>query len=233
MMADGTLEAEDNYYEAGFNEEVGQNYYGRNEFFPYRYRTNYANAFDRYIGAQVVVNKRLSRGWMLYGAFTWTDWKKQYKDEYLGIIQNIMYDEMTSGLNNQTYFDQGVFAVETGGSGERDIYVNSRWSAKLSGLFELPYGINLSGVFTAREGYVRPSYSTQLLPGIGTDYLYGTPGAGGKYEVGHVALAVDAFNLLNSAHPAKMENSVGSDDYGLHLQILNPRVFRAGVRFSF
>jgi hypothetical protein len=93
------------------------------------------------------------------------------------------------------------------------------------------------------------------MPGIGTDYLYGAPNAGGKYgdvrlpnyyilnlrlektfpmfEVGHVALAVDAFNLLNSAHPAKMENSVGSEDYGLHLQILNPRVFRAGVRFSF
>jgi hypothetical protein len=156
---------------------------------------------------------------------------------------------------DQAYFDGSVFAPETGGSGERDIYVNSRWSAKLSGLVELPYGVNLSGVFTAREGYVRPTYTSQLLPGIGTDYLYGAPGEGGMYggmrlpnyyilnlrlektfpmfEVGHVAVAVDAFNLLNSAHPAKQENSVASDDYGLHLQILNPRVFRAGVRFSF
>ncbi|MGB2906352.1 MAG: carboxypeptidase regulatory-like domain-containing protein [Candidatus Aminicenantaceae bacterium] len=255
MMADGTLETEDNYYEAGVNEEVGQTYYGRNEFFPYLYRTNHANAYDRYIGAQIVFNKRLSRGWMLYGAVTWSDWRKQYKDEYLGIIYDTMYDAMTAGLNNQTYFDQAVYAPETGGSGERDIYVNSRWSAKLSGLFELPYGINLSGVFTAREGYVRPTYTSQLMPGIGTDYLYGEPGAGGQYgdvrlpnyyilnlrlektfpvfEVGRVALAVDAFNLLNSAHPGKMENSVGSEDFELPLQILNPRVFRAGVRFTF
>jgi hypothetical protein len=93
------------------------------------------------------------------------------------------------------------------------------------------------------------------MPGIGTNYLYGDPGAGGKYgdvrlpnyyilnlrlektfpvfEVGRVALAVDAFNLLNSAHPGKMENSVGSEDFELPLQILNPRVFRAGVRFTF
>ena len=52
------------------------------------------------------------------------------------------------------------------------------------------------------------------------------------FEVGHVALAVDAFNLLNSAHPAKMENSVGSEDYGLHLQIMNDSVFRECVRFT-
>jgi hypothetical protein len=255
MMADGTLETEDNYYEAGVNEDVGQTYYGRNDFFAYNYRTNYQNAFDRYLGAQLVFNKRLSRGWMLYGAVTWQDWKRQYEDEFLGIIDDVMGDTMENGLNNQDYFSGGVYAPETAASGERDIYVNSSWAVKLSGLFELPYGVNLSGVFTAREGYVRPSYTNQFFPGIGTDKLYGLPGEGGQYgdlrlpnfyqlnlrveksfpvfETGHVALAIDAFNLLNSAHPAKMENNVLADNYGQHLQILNPRVFRAGVRFSF
>ena len=256
MLADGTLETEANYYEAGFNQDVGQPYYGRYDYYPYLYRTNHKNAYDRYIGAQMVFNKRLSRGWMLYGAVTWQDWRRYYEDEFLGDITDLIaWDLSGSGLTNQEYFSGGVFAPETSMSGEEDIFVNSRWSVKLSGLFELPLGVNVSGVFTAREGYVRPSYTTQFLPGIGTYNLYGLPGEGGKYgdlrlpnyyvlnlrleksfpvfESGHVAMSIDAFNLINSAHAAKQENDVLADNYGQTLQILNPRVFRAGIRFSF
>jgi uncharacterized protein YejL (UPF0352 family) len=149
-----------------------------------------------------------------------------------------------------------VVAPESSGSGISDIFTNSRWQFKLSGLVQLPLDINLSGVFNAREGYVRPTYQMVLMPGIGTQELYGSPdGAKGKYgderlpnyyvlnlrmektfavsDRSSVALGVDAFNLLNSSHALKQENSIIANNFGQELRILNPRVFRFGVRFNF
>lgn len=257
MMTDGTLETEDNYYVAGHNDDVGFDYYGRYQLFPYKYRTNHKKAYDRYLAAQIVVTKRLSHGWMLNGSFTYSDWKRFYEGEFLGDIDDIWYDpSLNYGLNNQQYFDGGAFAPETGGSGERSIFVNSRWHLKLSGLVELPYGFNLSALFTAREGYVRPTYVTIPIPGIGATKLFGNPeGGGGKYgdyrlpnmyvlnmrlektfqvfEKATVAVALDAFNLINSAHAIKQDNVVTSPDFSQDQRILDPRVFRFGIRFNF
>jgi hypothetical protein len=36
----------------------------------------------------------------------------------------------------------------------------TRWMAKLSGLYQLPYGFNISGTFNAREGWKVPQYFT-------------------------------------------------------------------------
>ena len=256
MKADGTLETEDNYYVAGTNDTTGYEYYGRHEFYPYRYFTNHDKAFDRYLGGQIVLTKRLSNGWMLNGSLTFSDWRRYYEGEFLGVIDDIMSGEMTAGLNNQEYFDGGVVAPESSGSGISDIFTNSRWQFKLSGLVQLPLDINLSGVFNAREGYVRPTYQMVLMPGIGTQELYGSPDGGkGKYgderlpnfyvlnlrmektfavsDRSSVALGVDAFNLLNSSHALKQENSIIANSFGQELRILNPRVFRFGVRFNF
>ncbi len=256
MKADGTLETEDNYYVAGVDETTGTEYYGRNEFFPYRYFTNHDKAFDRYLGGQIVFNKRLSNGWMLNSSFTLSDWRRYYEGEFLGVIDDIMASEMTAGINNEDYFDGGVVAPESSGSGITELYSNARWQFKLSGLVQLPMDINLSGVFNARDGYVRPTYHQVSVPGIGSEKIYGSPNGGqGKYgderlpnyyvlnlrlekvfalsDTSSVALGADAFNLLNSSHSLKQENSIIADNYGQALRILNPRVFRFGVRFSF
>ncbi len=189
-------------------------------------------------------------------SFTYSDWKRFYNGEFLGYIPMYFYNAMDAGPNNEQYFDGGVFAPETAGSGESNIWVNSRWNFKLSGLVQLPYGFNLSTVFTAREGYVRPTYVTIPVPGIGSTHLYGNPdgGAGiyGDYrlptmyvlnmrlektfpvlEGANVAVALDAFNLLNSAHASKQDNVITSPNFGQDQRILDPRVFRVGIRFNF
>ncbi len=256
MKADGTLETEDNYYVAGHNDDVGYDYYGRYQLYPYEYRTNHKKAYDRYLAGQIVLTKRLSRGWMMNASFTYSDWKTFYKGEWLGNIDAYFYDAFNDGPNNEQYIDGGVFAPETGGSGETQIWVNSRWLLKLSGLVELPLGFNLSALFTAREGYVRPTYVRVPIPGLGATNLFGNPdGGGGKlgdyrlpnmyvlnmrveksfqvFENATVAVALDAFNILNSAHAIKMDNVVTSDDFGRAGRILDPRVLRVGIRFNF
>jgi hypothetical protein len=196
---------------------------------------------------------------MMNGSFTWSDWKRHYEGEYLGIIKDVVSSwpyQLQEGLNNREYFSGGVVAPESSGSGVSGIFVNSVWQAKLSGLYQLPLDINLSGVFTVRDGYVIPTHVNVNMPGIGYSNLYGNPdGQPGKLgdhrlpvmwvlnlraektfrvsETSSVSIAADAFNLTNSSHSLKKEPRITADDYMEDLRILNPRIFRFGIRFNF
>jgi len=255
MDADGILETEDNYYVAGHDDTVDYDYYGRYENYPYIYYTNHKKMFDRYLGAQIVLTKRLSNRWMLNTSFTFSDWRRYYEGEYLGTVFDMLYPDMNYGLSNQEYFDSGVVAPESGGSGERYIYSNTRWIFKLSGLYQMPLGFNLSGSINAREGYVYATHVLVQMPGIGFEELYGSPDGKGKYgderlptfwvinmrlekvfpisEGSSVTFSADVFNLTNSAHALKKERRLDSDNFGQAQQILSPRVFRIGIRFNF
>jgi len=242
IFADGTVDSADNYYAAGTGPESGATYYGRSTARPpYSYQTNYDKRYDRYIAGQIVFKKRLSNKWMLDASFTYADWKQFQKGEYLG----------SDGLNNAAYYDGGVVAPQSGGSGITGIYVNSRWQVKFSGLYQMPYGFNIAGVFRAREGYIIAAYEDIYLPGIGTRSIYG-PGKFGDLrlpnfweldlrlekvwnvtETSTVVFAVDAFNITNSAHVLKEQQVLTAANYGDPLRILNPRVIRFGVRFNF
>jgi hypothetical protein len=135
------------------------------------------------------------------------------------------------------------------------IYVNSRWQFKFSGLYQLPFGFNVSGTLVAREGYVLRTDLLVSRPGIGTSSLFGSPDGGGKFgderlpnfwllnfrlekifntgERSYVALSVDGFNVTNSAHALKQQTRMTSTTFRQDMRILNPRVFRFGVRFNF
>lgn len=241
MLLDGTLEPQSNYYVSGTAPIVGYNVYGRKTYYPYQYRTNYPNRYSQYMAGQIVFTKRLSKGWMMDASFTYSDWKAQYKGDYID-PQNI------------SYYDGGVVAPGSGGSGLSGIYVNSRWQGKLSGLVQLPFGINFSGVFVMREGYIKLTDVRATRPGIGASSIYGSPGGGGKFgderlpsfwvlnlrvekmfkitDTATVALAVDGFNITNSAHALKQQTRITSANFGQDLRILNPQLFRFGVRFS-
>jgi len=244
MFTDGTIDSVDNYYaveETG--PETGATYYGRTTRPPYRYRTNYDNRYQRYMAGQFVLKKRLSNKWMLDASFTYSDWKQFNKGEFLS---------SSIGPNNSAYYDEGVVAPESGGSGQTDIFVNSRWQFKLSGLYQLPYGFNVAGVFRAREGYIIRTNELISLPGIpGATEIHG-PGKFGDErlpsfweldlrlekvwnvtETSTVVFAIDAFNITNSAHVLKQEPRLTADSYGNPLRILNPRVVRFGIRFNF
>jgi len=158
---------------------------------------------------------------------------------------------VAGGLNNADYYDGGVVAPQSGGSGVRGIFVNSRWMVKFSGLYQMPYGFNIAGVFRAREGYIIRANELVSIPGIGTRAIYG-PGKFGDIrlptfweldlrlekvwsvtETSTVVFAVDAFNITNSAHVLKEQSRLTAATYGDPLRILNPRVIRFGIRFNF
>ncbi|MFH1962542.1 MAG: carboxypeptidase regulatory-like domain-containing protein [bacterium] len=247
LFADGTIDSASNYYEAGTGPVTGATYYGRTARAPYAYQTNYEKRYDRYLAGQLVFKKRLSNKWMLDASFTYSDWRQFHEGEFLDFATS----SVAGGLNNAAYYDGGMVAPQSGGSGVRGIYVNSRWMAKISGLYQMPFGFNLAGVFRAREGYIIPTHERIFMPGIGTRSLYG-PGQFGDNrlpafwmldlrlekvfnitDTSSVVLAADAFNVTNSAHVLKEEPLLTAPNFRDPLRILNPRVIRFGVIFRF
>jgi len=207
---------------------------------PYtQYRTNAEKAYERYLAGQIVLNKRLSNRWMMNASFTYSDWKFFYNGDYAW-----------NNPNNMVFYEGGVVAPQSGGSGLTGIFVNSRWMVKLSGLYQLPYNINISGFFQMREGYVMPRYVRQYIPGFGTISLYSGKMGDNRLpafwelslrlekvfnvgETSKVIISADAFNVTNNNVALKKQNLLTSPIYGQTVRILNPAVFRFGARFQF
>jgi hypothetical protein len=159
-----------------------------------------------------------------------------------------------------------------GASGKTAVLMYTRWMAKISALYQLPYGFDVSGTVNAREGWKVPNYFymydydapnpaspwttaiyTQEVTEDSLPTFYNVTlrlekrinvGAGRMY------LMADVFNLLNSAivnrsydayfGDAYVTNgSQANDDYWVNPtnrtlnEILNPRIWRFGVRFEF
>ena len=206
-----------------------------------------ADYYDSYLAAVLTISKKFSNKWMMDASFIYSDWKAHRPmDEYHSYNANL-------NPTNQSYYDGGVVAPESGGSGLTGIFVNSRWAVKVNGLYQLPWGINITGVFQAREGYVIPYYERVYVPGgvswtsvysgnskMGDDRLptfwmlnLGLEKSFKVSETTTATLFVDAYNITNNAITLKVEPNMLSSSYDQILRILNPGVFQFGVRVSF
>jgi len=129
------------------------------------------------------------------------------------------------------------------------------YHSNIGSLYQFPFGINLSGVFMAREGYVIPTYTLVNIPGIAQTEVYGSPDGQGKYgderlpnyyvinlrleksfqvsDSSTVVIAADAFNVSNAAHSLKKEAQIDAPNFNQDLLILNPRVFKFSIRYNF
>jgi len=242
--AAGSVETKDNWYQAGtftFQDGSSKPYYQRYYIPNASYLTTYGNGrYNLYTAFQLIFSKKLANGWMLDASFTYADWKQHY-------------DEAESfDMTNFDFNQDGAVAPESGGSGITGVYVNARWQFKLSGLYQLPWGINITGVFQAREGYVIPYYE-QLLRGSGLGWtnMYEANkkvgddrlptfwmlnlGLEKSFKVSDTTTAtlfVDGYNITNNATTLKVNPLIGSAKGEIE-RILNPGLFQFGVRVSF
>jgi hypothetical protein len=151
--------------------------------------------------------------------------------------------------------------------------VSSHWLVKFAGLYRLPLGIDLAGVFTAREGNLfiesfnikdeRP-VTGQIHSGDILMYEMGKKRLPAFYQldlrleksfrISHktkIQIMLDCFNVFNRIvdiarnnldHGTLVikpdgsycwESNPDSWTNGGIRQVLNPRIFRLGVRFTF
>lgn len=233
---------------------------GPSQYSPYSQVQERPDYYQDYFGVDLLFNKRLSNKWMLDANFTWQKQAQHYGDK---------------GYNNPTNlwaYDGNPQAAYIGGaSGKINQYTYSRWMAKLGGLVQLPYDVNLAATFQAREGWVilesytivdyrlpnpRSRSATLVQSPFGSNRLpmfYNLTLRLEKMirlgDTGRIYIMGDLFNVLNSAIENRRyqkfhgtyyiyaDSSLNRwvpnpTDYDLN-EILNPRVMRLGVRFTF
>lgn len=199
---------------------------------PGRYKENRPDYHENYTGIEIIARKRLSHRWMMDASFTYQ-------------IHNAHYGE--KGYNDPTNIDKWDGARVTS-------YPD--WMAKLSFLYQLPWGFNVSCFAHARQGFILWRYIRVRTPergavGLGgMSYMdiekYGTTRLPDFYNMdlslvkeicfgnyGMLSLSIDAFNVFNSSHTLWRVGQVNSPRYNEITEILNPRVIRFGIRYKF
>jgi hypothetical protein len=194
------------------------------------------------MGVEMTLTKRLSNKWMMNAALNYSD-HRQYFDS------PVAYQDPT----NIDFTHGEQMAYESGGSGKVDIWANTRWQVKVNGMNQLPWGINFSGFMTVREGYVLPLRLETPTKSDGTGKLptpYVVPFGSKRLptfwmadlriekvlpigDYGSVSIIGDIFNLFNNNSVLGRETILNYATAYQPLEIINPRVFRLGVRFRF
>ena len=199
---------------------------------------NQAGFTRTFNGAEVSARKRMSHHWLMNTSYA-----------YNSAIQNYgtgSYQDPTNiALRNGFQYDYA-----TAGSGLGNVYINSQWLYKLSGLYNLPLDINVSGFYNARQGYPEefaiqsPSringggIATVLLNGVGTtrlpnyqnlDFHVDRP-----VKIGTVRFtpSIDIFNVFNNNITQAVHTTLNASNANTLQAITAPRVARFGVRVT-
>lgn len=209
------------------------------------YLTKRPDYYQTYMAVEVSFKKRLTNKWMLDASFTWQDHKVHYpsRDSYLDPTDHLPIEKL----------DGQPMAYQASGSGASNVYMNARWMFKLGALYQLPYGFNISGTISAREGFISPVYAEDYdyyrydynFASVWTE-KFGTTRDPNMYlvnlrlekkfsigEFGNIYLSADAFNLLNSNVQLARNRNESASNYNQTLAIMSPRIFRFGVRLEF
>jgi hypothetical protein len=201
---------------------------------PGTYYVNEPGYHESFNAFEFAAVKRLSRRWMMNASFTYQVYKIHARE--------MVYADPT----NETMAND---ARPWG-------YPDSDWMAKLSFLYQLPWGINIAGFANVRQGFSNPQLLYAPTPGreaagLGSnmDILTEKPGTTRLptfynadlsltkdirfKNFGTMTVCVDAFNAFNFAHDLARYQYVNSSRHGQIEKILNPRVIRFGLRYSF
>ena len=210
----------------------------------YRNRPGY---HQQYVGFEVQATKRLSNRWMARVGFS-TNQHTEHFDTGAAVQDP---GQSTTWPN----LDGGAFLTSTTGSGKSEIYlVLPRYQISASGLYQLPYGVNLAASLLSREGYGKPYFepvesadpllpekrvllvdpANNRLPGVAMLDLRAEKAFsfGGR----ELAVTMDVFNAFNSATVLGRQYDVtatGRTGFDQPLEIMNPRLVRFGVRLQF
>jgi len=180
---------------------------------------NQPGAYQRYNGVEVQLIKRMSDKWMMRASFGYNDWR-----QYLSAESIVNRNNLLGGTN-----DSGGLAVA---SDSLNPGYDARWQFNLTGLYQLPLGINVGGNLFAREGYSLPYYvRVRARDALGSANRYSIQiGRADDYRLDNVyefdlrfektfrvgpvqaTGSLDVFNVTNSDTVTYRDNRVGDFD---------------------
>ena len=203
-----------------------------------------------YKGIEFTLNKRLSNKWMSRVSFSWGDWREHYDAD--AAIQNPTRtrDFFNGADAGGVRIDGGKVLRRSSGSG-LGYFTTATWQLNISGLYQLPYGFDISGNVYTRPGYPQPWYQPiyqGALDGTGDvlavnevdeitldtimnldlrfakNFTFGRRGA---------TLALEVFNALNGATNLNRYINLTSSNFGRLEEIMAPRIVRLVARVRF
>jgi hypothetical protein len=210
-----------------------------------------------YEAASIGLTKRLSNRWMLRGNFTVDSWKWHNTGDL---------PDQTEGPAGGAQDGDIVMTASGNNSGPKAyVYIAAKWTGSLNGLYQVmpdkPWGFNLAGNFTARQGYPLPYFIQEPIninnnyPGQPREAVLAEPSPDSvrlnslydfdariekefNFQDWGLTLGVDCFNLFNSSTVLQRVANLGPGSSspgtaGYVYEILSPRIFRFGARINF
>lgn len=204
-------------------------------------------------GIELTGRKRMSNRWMMNTSFTYSSTDVHFgsfpgaANQSSGTSGTIPFSEDPT---NRVFREGGQYDYLTSGSGIGNVYVNAKWLFKLSGLYQLPYEINVSAFYNTRQGYPfeRGILSPSRVNGAGTVFvLLDTVGEERLPTYQNVDFhierplrlmtlrlipSMDVFNLMNADTIQAIRGTQNAGNANQIQAIVAPRVVRFGVRVN-
>jgi hypothetical protein len=206
-----------------------------------------------YHGLEVSIVKRLSNRWMSRVGFAWNNAREHFTSDAGRYDTNGNPTPTTT----EPLVNGGQFVPQAGASGLTS-YINAKWQINANGMYQAPYGIDLSANVFGRQGYpfplFRQSPSANPNPGaMGADsglQVLVTPtmdyfryenlwdtdlrvARAFKFQKVTVRAIGDLFNVFNANTVLVRNNNLGSSSFNAISQNLSPRIFRVGLVVGF
>ena len=207
--------------------------------------TNRDGYSTTYKGIEATLNKRLSNKWMARVAFTYADWT-QNVDNKVGDNGN------PTARQNDNLVDGDQVSLLSGGSGKGALYyTGQKWQIYANALYQLPWGVDLSGTAWGRQGGLKPVFLNIAAGQDGTLAVSGVPTVESErygdvwdfdlrlaktFRFGkqpYVTLAAEWFNVANSGQVLVRNRQANTAAYNRIDEVLNPSIFRLGATFGF
>jgi hypothetical protein len=207
--------------------------------------TNRDGYSTTYKGLELTLNKRLTNKWMARAAFTYADWT-QNVDLAVGDNGN------PTRRQNDGLVDGDQVSLLSGGSGKGQLYyTGQKWQFYGNALYQLPWGVDISGSIWGRQGGLKPVFINISAGNDGTLQVAGTPTVETErydnvwdvdfrlaktFRFGkqaYMTLAGEWFNVANAGTVLIRIRQANSSAYNRIDEVLNPSIFRLGATFGF
>jgi hypothetical protein len=212
---------------------------------------NVPGAFRTFNGIELNARKRMSHHWLMNTSFSYGSGALNF-DSFPGSLSSTSQTTIpfVEDPTNRSQRANGQVEVPTSGSGIGNVYINAKWLFKLSGLYNLPYDINVSAFYNARQGYPfervvqGPSRANGagipivLLDNIGDSRLPNFQNLDFHVErpvkvgVARFIPSLDVFNVGNANTVQAIRGTQNASNANNIQAVVAPRVVRFGVRVN-
>jgi len=219
--------------------------------------TNRPGYHQRFVGFEVAATKRLSDRWNGRVALSTNNWREYFDDPSTAILDPTPAPApSTASPFAGPQVNAGPVVRQAAGSGTTAVYmVAPAYQLVANAAYVAKWGIDVAANVVARPGYVEPFFQSDVatgdplgrksvlivknvddfrLPAVTTVDL--RLGKTFRFGIAKIAADFDVFNLLNSGTVLARQYDVrltGLTGFGQTLEVMNPRIARIGVRFTF